>query len=218
MKIKNWAKFQHFKDRKPPWVKLYRDILDDVEWFELDSKLAKILVMLWLIASEEQNGELPDSKKLAFRLRLTEKEINTAIIGLSHWLEQSDTDAISSRYQSDLPETETETETETKREAEKKGRATRLQDNWQPSDDMIQFCLQERPDLDWKFVSEGFRDYWISQAGAKGRKADWSATWRNWVRNQRKSFGSNQPANGKTQNQINADRVLAELRGLENAR
>jgi hypothetical protein len=81
----------------------------------------------------------------------------------------------------------------------------------------IQFCLQERPDLDWKFVSEGFRDYWISQAGAKGRKADWFATWRNWVRNQRKAFGNNQPASGKTQNQLNADRVLSELRGLENA-
>jgi len=96
-------------------------------------------------------------------------------------------------------------------------RATRLQDNWQPSDDMIQFCLQERPDLDWKFISDGFRDYWISQAGTKGRKTDWSATWRNWVRNQRKAFANNQPAIGKTQNQLNADRVLAELRGLENA-
>lgn len=27
-----------------------------------------------------------------------------------------------------------------------------------------------------------FRDYWIGVAGAKGRKADWRATWRNWVR------------------------------------
>ena len=209
MKIKNWAKFQHFKDRKPPWVKLYRDILDDVEWFELEPKLAKILVMLWLIASEEQNGELPDSKKLAFRLRLTEKEINTAIIGLSHWLEQSDIDAISLRYQDDLPETETETET--KRETEKKERATRLQDNWQPSDDMIKFCVTERPDLNWQAVANGFRDYWISVAGAKGRKADWQATWRNWVRNQRKAFGNKFPTNGKSENQLTAERLMSRL-------
>jgi uncharacterized protein YdaU (DUF1376 family) len=97
-------------------------------------------------------------------------------------------------------------------------RATRLPDDWQPSDDMIQFCLQERPDLDWKFVSDGFRDYWISQAGAKGRKADWSATWRNWVRNQRKAFGHIKTIGGKTQNQINADLVLADLLEEENAK
>ena len=27
MKIKNWSKFQHFKDRKPPWVKLYPGLM-----------------------------------------------------------------------------------------------------------------------------------------------------------------------------------------------
>jgi len=27
-----------------------------------------------------------------------------------------------------------------------------------------------------------FRDYWVGVAGAKGRKADWRATWRNWAR------------------------------------
>ncbi|MGR9087307.1 MAG: hypothetical protein ACU841_09570 [Gammaproteobacteria bacterium] len=29
-----------------------------------------------------------------------------------------------------------------------------------------------------------FRDYWIAQPGAKGRKLDWQATWRNWVRSE----------------------------------
>ncbi|MEN0087612.1 MAG: DUF1376 domain-containing protein [Pseudomonadota bacterium] len=48
-------------------------------------------------------------------------------------------------------------------------------------------------DLDWA-VAQGllrqtaeteaatFRDYWISQTGAKAVKADWPAVWRNWVR------------------------------------
>jgi hypothetical protein len=29
---------------------------------------------------------------------------------------------------------------------------------------------------------EIFADYWRGAAGAKGRKADWFATWRNWCR------------------------------------
>jgi hypothetical protein len=112
MKIKNWKKFQHFKDRKPPWVKLYRDLLDDLEWHELDPKAAKVLVMLWLIASEDE-GNIPPIKQLAFRLRLSEKETEVCIIKLSHWLEHGDNDTISTGYQDDAPETETETETET---------------------------------------------------------------------------------------------------------
>jgi len=117
MRIKNWTKFQHFKDRRPPWVKLYRDILDDLEWHELDPLAAKVLVMLWLIASEN-DGRIPDNKTLAFRLRLTELKTKEIIIKLFHWLEHDDINPISEQYQCDRPERETETETkkETKRE------------------------------------------------------------------------------------------------------
>jgi len=111
MRIKNWNKFQHFKDRKPPWVKLYRDLLDDIDWHELDAQASKVLVMLWLIASEE-DGNIPSTKTLAFRLRMTEKQTIDCLNKLSHWLEQDDINAISSRYQSDSLETETETERE----------------------------------------------------------------------------------------------------------
>lgn len=31
-------------------------------------------------------------------------------------------------------------------------------------------------------IADQFRDYWLAQPGAKGRKVDWEATWRNWVR------------------------------------
>jgi hypothetical protein len=117
MKIKNWSKFQHFKDRRPPWVKLYRDILDDLEWHELDPLAAKVLVMLWLIASED-DGRIPNTKTLAFRLRLTEVKTKEIVSKLSHWLEQDDINTISEGYQLDLPETETETEKEKEKDTD----------------------------------------------------------------------------------------------------
>ena len=43
----------------------------------------------------------------------------------------------------------------------------------------------ERPDLDFDLEHRKFADYWIAQPGAKGRKVDWNATWRNWIRNAR---------------------------------
>ena len=122
-RIKNFEKFQHFKDRSPPWIKLYRDILDDPDWHELDPESAKVLVMLWLIASEDETkqGNLPEMKKLAFRLRIEQKRLEKLCIKLSHWLEQTDIELISSGYQTDAPERageeerreETEGETET---------------------------------------------------------------------------------------------------------
>ena len=121
-RIKGWVKFQHFKDRRPPWIKLYRDILEDPDWHDLDGDTAKILVALWLLASEdeEQEGKLPDARRLAFRLRVPESKVNQALTKLSHWLERDDIDVISSGYQSDAPETETETESE--RETKKETR------------------------------------------------------------------------------------------------
>lgn len=106
-RIKGWDKFQHFKDRRPPWIKLYRDILDDPEWFALDPEASKALVMLWLIASETE-GYLPDINKISFRLRISVEKAKSLILDLSHWLEQDDISVISPGYQVDTPETETE--------------------------------------------------------------------------------------------------------------
>ena len=116
MRIKNWNKFQHFKDRKPIWIKLYRDLLDDLNWHELDGKSAKALVMIWLIASEDC-GQLPDTKSLAFRLRMSEKDTKDIVTRLSAWLEQDDINGISEGYQDDMPEKRRE-ETEKEKEIE----------------------------------------------------------------------------------------------------
>ena len=116
MKVKNWDKFQHFKDRKPIWIKLYRDLLDDIEWHQLDPLASKVLVMCWLIASED-DGNIPNIKTLAFRLRMTEKQTSECVSKLNHWLEQDDINVISNGYQVDALEKRRE---ETEKETEKK--------------------------------------------------------------------------------------------------
>jgi hypothetical protein len=47
------------------------------------------------------------------------------------------------------------------------------------------WALANRPDLNADAVrreAECFADYWRGKAGADARKADWQATWRNWIR------------------------------------
>lgn len=120
IRIRNWSKHQHFKDRTPPWIKLYRDILDDPDWHAMSGDDAKLLVGLWLVASEDETrtGALPDIRRLAFRLRITESQLNQGLNNLSHWLERDDIAAISACHRGDAPETETETETEGEAEQE----------------------------------------------------------------------------------------------------
>lgn len=75
--------------------------------------------------------------------------------------------------------------TKDKKSSGVKSNGARIPDNWHPSVEETAFCKAERPDLKPSEVAKRFYDYWIALPGTKGRKADWSATWRNWVRNEK---------------------------------
>jgi uncharacterized protein YdaU (DUF1376 family) len=66
---------------------------------------------------------------------------------------------------------------------EKKTLGKRLANDLVLSDEWKEFCVNERPELNPVQTFDKFKDYWIAQAGQKGVKLDWFATWRNWVRN-----------------------------------
>jgi hypothetical protein len=66
---------------------------------------------------------------------------------------------------------------------DKKTLGKRLANNLVLSDEWKEFCVNERPELNPVQTFDKFKDYWIAQAGQKGVKLDWFATWRNWVRN-----------------------------------
>jgi hypothetical protein len=210
---KNWSLFQHYKDRCPPWIKLHRDLLNDREFMCLPIASKAIAPLLWLLASETKDGVFEASfDELSFRLRLTQKEIEQGIkplIEKGFFIVASG--LLAECKQSAIPETERETETKTERESKVENRAMRLPQDWKATDRMLAFCESERPDLNPQEIEATFRDYWIAQPGSKGRKADWEATWRNWVRNQKKSL-VRLPIAAKSQNQMTADLLIEELR------
>lgn len=61
-------------------------------------------------------------------------------------------------------------------------RGTRLPDGWMPSEETRAAMREQFPHLDLKAIHDEFSDYWRAVPGAKGRKTDWDATWRNRVR------------------------------------
>lgn len=67
----------------------------------------------------------------------------------------------------------------------KSPRGTALPKDWELPGDWRTWAEGARPDVDVLTVADSFRDYWVAKPGKDGRKTDWLATWRNWVRNQR---------------------------------
>jgi len=90
---------------------------------------------------------------------------------------------VSETHQNRTEQIRTESETRAPAAAPTKG--TRFPHETMP-EPWKQFCQQERPDLDPSATFDRCRDYWISAPGQRGVKRDWDATWRNWVRNERK--------------------------------
>ena len=91
--VKGWTEFQHYKHRKPPWIRLYRKLLDDIEWHRLPVASRALAPMLWLLASETQNVVIDgDSEAIAFRLRYASKDFEEALKPLitGGWIIQID--------------------------------------------------------------------------------------------------------------------------------
>lgn len=63
---------------------------------------------------------------------------------------------------------------------------SRLPDDWRPTQDYVDAAMHINPDYTREWFSataHKFRDYWVAKTGKDATKADWLATWRNWVRN-----------------------------------
>jgi hypothetical protein len=79
IEIKNWSSLQSYKDRRPPWIRLHKTILDDFEFHSMSVGARALLPMIWLLASEDTDpvsGMIRYGyNKIAFRLRLPENEV-----------------------------------------------------------------------------------------------------------------------------------------------
>lgn len=64
-----------------------------------------------------------------------------------------------------------------------KKQSTRVPDPFPVTAELIAWADREIPGFNWKKESAKFLDYWRGVPGVKGRKEDWPATWRNWMRN-----------------------------------
>jgi hypothetical protein len=111
--VKNFERFQHYKDRSPPWIKLYNELLDDYSFGLLPDASKLHLVAIWLLASRSNNRIPHDSVWIAKRISATEK-VDLDLLRAAGFIELQDADMAQAARKPDAdPERESETEEET---------------------------------------------------------------------------------------------------------
>jgi len=134
VRIKNWDRYQHYKDRNPPWFKMYTDLLTSNTWICSDDASRALAIALMVLASKTQN-KIPASEEYLKRVAYLNATPNLQRLVELDFIElvedSSDASAVlARRYQ--VASTEKRRE-EKSREEKTNGRAFALPE-WVPVD------------------------------------------------------------------------------------
>jgi hypothetical protein len=114
--VRNWNRFQHYRDRNPPWIKLHFELLSSRDWVML-ADASRVLAVACMLVASRNDGQIDCSarglqylKRVAY---LNEDPDPKPLIECGFLEPASNTLAHASNMQASArPETETETETE----------------------------------------------------------------------------------------------------------
>jgi len=90
--VSNWVRFQHYKNRDPTWLKLYRALLNDYQWAQLADASKGQLIGLWLMAAKLGNRIPADPEWLGKQIGATDPVDLDALVA-GGWLEWCEADA-----------------------------------------------------------------------------------------------------------------------------
>lgn len=115
LKIKDWDKFQHYKDRNPPWIKLSTSLFQDYEFSQLSDASKLLAICIWTLASRSKDvksGSVPNDfewiKRQCCLGNTIKKEHLKELLDNGFLID--DSIMLADCKQSARPETETETE------------------------------------------------------------------------------------------------------------
>jgi len=169
LSVPNFEKWQHYKDRTPPWIKLHRDLLRDYDFNLLADATKAHLVLIWLLASQLEN-QIPDDAAFVQRMigatlkpdlkLLVQKGF---LIPVASCQQDASTPLATCTTLSPIRETEGETEKEEERETHTP-RARRVSLDGLSVDHIAEWLARKRVQgkyisHDEHFVLEQFKDY-----------------------------------------------------------
>lgn len=112
-RIRNWERYQHYKYRDPPWIKLHVKILTSEAWVSLDDT-SRSLMLVCLIVAAKTDGVVPNNPDYLQRVGYLSKKPNFKPLIECGFLEILLADA-SNLHSNALPEVESKSKSKNKK-------------------------------------------------------------------------------------------------------
>lgn len=182
--IAKWDELQHYKDRDPTWVKLYRDLLSSEAWV-LGTDASRLVQIASILLAARYHNATPanyDLFRKVANLDISRKDYEQSLAHLSSHKFLSIQDDNGKVYQDAsgvLADCTIEKSREEKSREEKRqrGSARKCPMDFAVTDEMRAWAAKECPAIDIDRETAVFRDYTFAAS-----RSDWPATWRNWMR------------------------------------
>ena len=83
--VRNFRRYQHYKDRRPPWIKLYHDLWGDEDFFKLSVSERYYLIAFFVVASQNENC-IPNNQEWLRREMAVKKPVPVERLKDAGWL------------------------------------------------------------------------------------------------------------------------------------
>jgi hypothetical protein len=191
-RVVNFDKFQHYKDRTPPWIKLYNEILDDYEFSCLQDASKLHLVLIWLLASRTDNKIPLDSEWIGRKISATET-VDLDVLLKAGFIEKIEENQQLQEAEQDASDTladckqsaclETETEGEREGDIDPPQKQPKKRKTIPPAlEEVAAYCKERDNGIDpQRFIDHYEANGWMR---GKNKIKDWKACVRTWEKNQ----------------------------------
>lgn len=111
--VRGWRRFQHYRDRIPPWVKMYTELLDDDDFRALTFAQRGLLADIWKAYAKSRCTLRGDTAALT--RRFGQRVLSSHMEALIHagFIELVASKTLAEGYQDASPEVEEEKDKET---------------------------------------------------------------------------------------------------------
>lgn len=110
--VPDLERWQHYKDRRPPWMKLHLEIFDNYDFTNLPDEAKYHLLGIWLLATQIDNKIPNDASWIARKINANTRINIDRFLEEGHLVVHPASEALAARKQNAIAETEAEAEAE----------------------------------------------------------------------------------------------------------
>ena len=117
--VRGWEEFQHYRDRRPLWIKVYTSLLDNDEYRHLSGHCRSVLLGIWLAYATSDSRLRLDTLSLSRRLGLRVTTADIEALVQAGFLRVRASKPLARRYQDASPRARPRARGEGEKEKEK---------------------------------------------------------------------------------------------------